>query len=276
MKQMQGGSLVHQVLRLVGSIYGGALHAKRMALCLQRITTNILQAGVQEGGMLHRIVLMAGQLHHHIAPVSVPLVLSGVVGSILGKLHQGMAGAVEDWCLVCCADSKTAVPAVPICVASAHAAASQAAFTIADMLPQFTIVYCCSCCDVCYRQHRNAHRLTQCCLQANVPDEEVVAMVRRLIYVRPDANVLNVELAEVNLHIGLCMVSACSRHMLHNSVFASPMPNETHVVPPYLMSCNNSASAVQAFILLVCAAEEAAAGKGPLQPLHGCGEKRLA
>lgn len=48
------------------------------------------------------------------------------------------------------------------------------------------------------------------------------------------------------------------------------MPN-THVVPPCIMSCNNPASAVQASTVLVCAAEEVAAGKGPVQALPGYG-----
>lgn len=134
---------------------GSSLHANHIAM---RFTTNILQAGVQKSGLLHQVAMKAGQLHQRIATLSVPVVHSGVVGAVLGKLHKGMADAVEDFCLVRCATSASLL--FQLSLPCLHLL--QLVCLHVQLLP------CChsrsfSCCHVwyhCYWQHKHAHRLT--------------------------------------------------------------------------------------------------------------------
>lgn len=55
----------------------------------------------------------AGRAHQYIAPITVPLVLSGLVNAVVGSLHKGTANAVQSFVLVCYANFKFAVAAVP-------------------------------------------------------------------------------------------------------------------------------------------------------------------
>ena len=68
---------------------------------------------MQEGNILQQLVATAGQAHRkYIAPITVPLVLCGVVNAVVGSLHQGIPDAVQSFVLVCSANLMVAVVAV--------------------------------------------------------------------------------------------------------------------------------------------------------------------